>query len=193
MIPDQRRRTLVLLETLLDYLPGPQMMRSQADDTAPPAGRSRVYTIAELDRQIAHLEHQERLRSGDYSAERESWQRARREQYRQGDYAALDLALAELEVVSGAWSSLCWRVATHHPGVLDQPLRVELVRAVSWLAGRLPVPVRVPAWTTPSALPTVAALLALRDMGVPFSVLERVYGKDAATLRRKTKRVREIA
>lgn len=191
---DQRRRTLLLLETLLDYLPGPQMMRSQADETAAPAGRSRVYTVAELDRQIAHLEHLERLRAGDYGREVEPWQRARREQYRQGDYAALDLALAEIEVVDSVWASLCWRVATHHPGVLDQALRVELVRAVSWLAGRLPVPVRVPAWTTPSALPTVAALLALRDMGVPFSVLERVYGKDVQSLRRKVKgRVREIA
>lgn len=183
MTPGQLRGTLILLETLLDYLPGPQCMRTAASDDAAPA-KARSYTPAELDRQLAHLEHQARLRRGDYKRASEPWEHARREQYRQGDYAALDLALAELEVVSRVWSSLAWRIATHHPAVLDLVLRVELVETIRWLAGRLPEPVKVPAWSMQSAPPTALHLAALRELGVPVRVVRRVYGEGVALPRR---------
>lgn len=190
---DHLRRTFTLLETLLDYLPGPQMMRSQASDDTP-SSTSRTYTMAELDRQIAHLEAQERARRDDWNRPGSTRiEAARREQYRQGDYAALDLALMELEVENAAWASLAWRVAHHHPGVLDRALRIELVCTIRWLAGRLPEPLRVPEWTRAAFAPSPTQLAALRELGVPMSVLERVYGKDAAALRRCGKRRLEIA
>lgn len=184
---DQLLRTLTLLETLLDYLPGPQMIRSPASDDSATPGRSRVYTAAEIDRQLAYLEHQARLRRNDNSKGSEPWEAARREQYRHGDYAALDVAMMELEVVDSLWASLAWRVAHHHPGVMDQALRVELVRSVLWLAQRLPRPARVPAWAMRSAAPSALHIAALREIGVPYSVLARVYGVDAKTARRMRK------
>lgn len=192
---DQVRRTWVLLDTLLDYLPGPQMMRSAASDDAPAAGRSRVYTMAELDRQLAHLEHQARLRAGDYSRMGSTpVEHARIEQYRQGDYAALDLAMMELEVVNALWSGLAWRVAHHHPAVLDVALRGELVRSIVWLAERLPNPAKVPPWTQSAAPPTALHIAALRELGVPYAVMVRVYGEGVGVLRRKAKtRAKEIA
>lgn len=190
---DQIRRTWTLLETLLDYLPGPQMMRSADSDDAPAKG-ARTYSMAELDRQLAHIERQQRLRLGDYSRMGATpIEHARREQYRQGDYAALDMAMMDLEVANGVWASLAWRVAHHHPAVLDQALRVELVRSVRWLAGRLPSPARVPAWTHRAFAPTPAMIGALHEQGVPFRVMARVYGIEAAVLRRKGKRRLEIA
>lgn len=190
---DHLRRTWTLLDTLLDYLPGPQMMRSADSDEAPAKG-ARTYSMQELSRQIAHLEHQARMRQGDYRRGSEPWEHARREQYRQGDYAAMDLALMELEVVNAAWASLAWRVAHHHPAVLDRALRIELVLTIRWLAGRLPEPLKVPEWTRSSARPSPAQLQALRELGVPMRVLVRVYGRDAAALRRRVKTRRlEIA
>lgn len=188
-------RTWTLLETLLDYLPGPQMMRSAADSLpAAESARSRTYTMAELDRQLAHIAHQQRLRAGDYSRMGATpIEHARREQYRQGDYAALDLAMMDLEAENAIWAGLAWRVAHHHPAVLDQALRVELVRAVRWLSGQLPEPAKVPEWTRQAFAPTPAMIAAMRELGVPMRVMARVYGLDAAALRRKGKRRLEIA
>lgn len=190
---DHLRRTFTLLDTLLDYLPGPQLMRSAASDDAP-ASTSRTYTMAELDRQIAHLEAQERARRNDWNRPGSTpIEAARREQYRQGDYAAMDMALMDLEVHNAAWGSLAWRVAHHHPGVLDRALRIELVCTIRWLAGRLPEPLRVPEWTHRAFAPSPAQVAALRELGVPMSVLVRVYGRDAAALRLTGKRRLEIA
>lgn len=194
--PDQIRRTWVLLDTLLDYLPGPQAMRSAASDDPPAAGRSRTYTAAELDRQIAHLEAQERARRNDWNRKGSTpLEHARREQYRCGDYAALDAAMADLEAVDALWAGLAWRVAHHHPAVLDVALRRELVGAVLWLSERLPRPARIPDWERSAAPPTAVHLAALRELGVPFSAMTRVYGEPVGVLRRKVKSVKakEIA
>lgn len=186
---DQLRRTLTLLETLLDYLPGPQMIRSQADAVLAQSDttRPRTYTPAERDRQLAHLEAQARARLGDHSRGSEPWEAARREQYATGDYARLDQALVVLEVENRRRHDLAWRVATHHPGLLDRELRVELVITIRWLGERLPRPVRLPTWATASAAPTPLHLAALRELGVPYAVLARVYGKDARRIRKRAK------
>lgn len=186
---DQLRRTLTLLETLLDYLPGPQMIRSQADAVMAQSdsARPRTYTPAERDRQIAHLQLCERMRGGGQPGG-EPWEGARREQYATGDYAALDAALARLEVANRRHYDLAWRVATHHPGLLDLELRVELVRTIVWIGARLPRPVRLPAWATSSTPPTPLHLATLRDLGVPYAVLARVYGRDVSALRRRAKK-----
>lgn len=196
MTPGQLLRTWTLLDTLLDYLPGPSMQRP-ASDTLPAQSdseaRTRTYTAAETNAQIAHLEHQARLRDGDWRGQREPWELARLDQYRHGDYARIDDLLDDLRVLSPMRHSLAWRVATHHPGVLDQALRVELVRTVWWLAERLPDPCRVPAWAITAAPPTAGHIATLRALGVPCSVIGRVYGVRASMLGRKAKREERVA
>lgn len=194
MTPGQLLRTWTLLDTLLDYLPGPSMQRP-ASDTLPaqsdPEARTRTYTAAERDAQLANLEHQARLRLGDYRSDRDPWEHARREQYRQGDYNRLDHLLDDLRVLAPERHGLAWRVATHHPGILDQALRVELVRTVWWLAERLPDPCRVPAWAISSPQPSAGHIATLRALGVPWPVIGRVYGVSVVVAGRKVKRREE--
>lgn len=197
MTPGQLLRAWTLLETLLDYLPGPSMQRPASDALPPsldPQARTRAYTAAETSAQIAHLEQQARLREGNYQRLSEPWEHARRAQYAAGDYAPLDHLLDDLRVLAPMRHALAWRVATRHPGVLDQALRVELVRTVWWIAERLPDPCRVPAWAVSAAPPSAGHVATLHALGVPFSVISRVYGVRVAALGRKaSKRAKEQA
>lgn len=192
MTPGQLLRTYTLLDTLLDYLPGPSMQRPASDTlpaTSDPQAKTRTYTAAETSAQIAHLEHQARLRDGDWRGQREPWELARLDQYRQGDYARLDALLDDLRVLSPMRHSLAWRVATHHPALLDVALRVELVQAVWWLAERLPDPCRVPAWAVAAPVPSAGHIATLRGLGVPWVVITRCYAIKAPTIRTKRKAV----
>lgn len=195
MTPGQLLRTWTLLDTLLDYLPGPSMQRP-ASDTLPaqldPEARTRSMTTAETNAQLAYLEQQARLREGDHQGLREPWEHARRAQYAAGDYALLDHLLDDLRVLSPRRHALCWRVSTHHPAVLDRELRVELVRGVWWLAERLPDPCKVPAWAIPAGPPSALHVATLRALGVPWPVIGRVYGVSVVVAGRK-RRVRETA
>lgn len=194
MTPGQLLRTYTLLDTLLDYLPGPSMQRPASDTlpaTSDPQAKDRCYTAAEAEAQLAYLEGQARLRDGDWRGQREPWELARLDQYRQGDYARLDALLDDLRVLSPMRHSLAWRVATHHPALLDVALRVELVQAVWWLAERLPDPCRVPAWAVSAPVPSAGHIATLRGLGVPWPVIGRVYGVSVVVAGRKVKRREE--
>ena len=184
-------RTHTLLSTLLDYLPGPSMMRVEREPAPSSDAQTRFYTPQERDAELARIAHQQRLRAGSYARLSDPWEHARREQYRQGDYAALDAAMRRLELEDAERHRLAWRLACGHPAKLDAGLSLELLRTLRVLAGWLPDPARVPAWAVRTDT-SIQMIATLRGLGLPVAVISKVIGLPPGAVRRVKPAMREV-
>lgn len=170
---ERERRTILLLESLHDYLPSPRTASGSIAAQGPSASPSGCQTCEgrgstkygpchtcqatgqhapameswQLDAEIARLEENTRAREGKDRGSLYAWERERRRYERAGDYGALRRSLGRL----GEWApgrvSLVTALYVHHlPVRLSDRVQRELADTIYCLSELMPTPIRVPSW-----------------------------------------------
>lgn len=170
---ERERRTILLLESLHDYLPSPRTASgsiaaqgpstsSSACDTCSGTGRTRYgpcHTCSatgqhapameswQLDAEIARLEENTRAREGKDRGSLYAWERERKRYERHGDYAALRRSMDRLQQWCPGRISLVAAVHIHRlPVRLSDRVQSELADTVFCVSELMPTPIRVPSW-----------------------------------------------
>jgi hypothetical protein len=173
------RRTVLLLETLDDYLPTPRTasgaIAAQGPSTVTPSNcatcsgegctrygschacngsgqHAPAMETWQLDAEIARLESNERARRGKLPGGLEAWERERKRYEKAGDYVALRRALQLL----GRYAPTRVRLVTaihilQLPVIASDVVRRELADTLHCLSELMPSPIRVPEWVDSKA------------------------------------------
>lgn len=170
---ERERRTILLLESLHDYLPSPRTasgsIAAQGPSVTAPScetcngeGRTqygRCHTCGgkgahtpcmepyQLDAEIARLEENTRAREGKDRGSLYGWERERRRMDSAGDYRALRRSLERLSRWAPGRVSLVSALYVYHvPVRLSDQVRQELADTIYCLSELMPTPIRVPSW-----------------------------------------------
>jgi hypothetical protein len=152
---------------------------------------SRAAHRRRVDRVLAQLEHEQLHRAGKVAPrELEPWQRAKRNLYATGDYAALDRQLAALRERDPAGYVALWRTYGPDRGwrVIGPRMQLRADNVLRELEQAMPDPVRVPE-SLLRAKTRSEEVLRLSRLNVSQAEIGRRLGCSAATVGRTLRRL----